>query len=73
MTAALKEFGYRITDEEGAELFGVVDTERQGRLGRAELSAGLIDWKAFQVGAGALQLPYMYISSRVMTGGTCSA
>lgn len=51
MTAALKEFGYRITDEEGAELFGVVDTERQGRLGRAELSAGLIDWKAFQVGA----------------------
>lgn len=32
-----------------AELFGVVDVERRGAVGRAELAAGLIDWKAFEV------------------------
>ena len=33
---------------EVAELFSVVDVEGKGQVGRAELTAGLIDWKAFQ-------------------------
>ncbi|GAB4824010.1 hypothetical protein N2152v2_011056 [Parachlorella kessleri] len=48
LTKALKGIGYRITEEEGTELFNVLDTDNQGKLGRAEFSAGLMDWKAFQ-------------------------
>jgi hypothetical protein len=35
---------------EAHELFDAVDVERRGALSQAELAAGLIDWKAFQVG-----------------------
>lgn len=35
---------------EAHELFDAVDVERRGALTQAELAAGLIDWKAFQVG-----------------------
>lgn len=38
------------TQAEVGELFDAVDVERRGELSRAELAAGLIDWKAFQVG-----------------------
>lgn len=34
------------------ELFKVVDVEGKGAVGQAELAAGLIDWKAFEVGGG---------------------
>jgi hypothetical protein len=32
-----------------SELFDAVDVGRRGELSRAELAAGLIDWKAFEV------------------------
>lgn len=41
---------HRNTQSEVSELFGVVDVQQRGEVGRAELAAGLIDWKAFEVG-----------------------
>jgi len=47
----LKLLLIRLLQSEVSELFGVVDVQRRGEVGRAELAAGLIDWKAFEVGA----------------------
>lgn len=41
---------------EVSELFGVVDVQQRGEVGRAELAAGLIDWKAFEVRCSLLGL-----------------
>ncbi|PRW33251.1 calcium-dependent kinase 17-like [Chlorella sorokiniana] len=44
----LEQIGYHLAESEVSELFGVVDVQQRGVVGRAELAAGLIDWKAFE-------------------------
>lgn len=40
------------TQAEVEELFHVVDVAGSGEVGRAEMAAALIDWRAFKVGGG---------------------
>ena len=61
-----------IMQSEVSELFGVVDVRQRGEVGRAELAAGLIDWKAFEVGctrAASCQGCTLPIVSEFLSGG----
>lgn len=45
---ALQKLGYEVKDKEVDELFDSIDVAQSGELSKAQLSAGLLDWKYVQ-------------------------
>lgn len=48
LQVALRHMGFRLDENESAELFDAVDVERRGSVAKAELSASLMDWEVVQ-------------------------